>query len=215
MRLRLFRDWPGWRQVGLAAGLGLVIGAGQVPISLRLSAIVALAALLALLSRARTPGQGAWLALFAGAVHFGLALNWIVQPFFVDPWTYGWMAPFAVVFLSFGLALFWALAAAVALRARWRIPALVVALALADLARGHVLTGFPWALFGHIPLGAPVEHLAALIGGYGLGALVLAAAGLAAAAPRAGSAARHWRAGAAFTGAHAPDAIPPPRRRPR
>lgn len=97
------------------------------------------------------------------------------------------MAPFALVLMAFGMALFWAGAAALALRARWPLMALAVALPLADLLRGHLFTGFPWALFGHIPLGSPLEQLAALVGGYGMGALVVAAAALPLAAPRVGT----------------------------
>jgi apolipoprotein N-acyltransferase len=66
--------------------------------------------------------------------------------------------------------------------------ALVAAFALADLLRGHVFTGFPWALFGHLALDTPVEQLGALVGGYGLGAFVLALAALPLAWPRAGTA---------------------------
>ncbi len=162
---------------------------GQVPFGLWPVALGALAALLHLLRSAGGAGTAAWLALFAGAGHFALALSWIVQPFFVDPWRHGWMAPFALVFMAFGLALFWAGAAGLALRSRWPLLALPAGLALADVLRGHVFTGFPWALFGHIPLDTPYEQLGALVGGYGLGALVLAAAALPLAAPRAGTAA--------------------------
>src|SRR5690606_22132347 len=58
----------------------------------------------------------------------------------------------------------------------------------ADLLRGHVFTGFPWALFGHVPLDTPAEQLAALVGGYGMGALLLALAALPLCWPRAGTA---------------------------
>ena len=54
--------------------------------------------------------------------------------------------------MSFGLALFWALAAlshAAAMRPN-RALAFALTLAVAELARGYVLTGFPWAMIGHI-----------------------------------------------------------------
>lgn len=192
MRLRRWL-WPGQGKAALAFALGVAIALGQVPFGLQIVALPALCGLLALLSRATTAARGFAVALFAGAGHFALALNWIVQPFFVDPWTYGWMAPFAVLLLSFGLALFWGLAAAgaatLAAPGRWRLLALVTGLALADLARGHVFTGFPWALFGHIPLDTPAEQLGALVGGYGMGAILLALAALPLAWPRAGTAA--------------------------
>ncbi|MBL9055757.1 MAG: apolipoprotein N-acyltransferase, partial [Rhodobacteraceae bacterium] len=57
---------------------------------------------------------------------------------------------------------------------------LVAALTLAEMLRGHVLTGFPWALPGHVWFHTPVLQGAALFGGYGLTLLtLLAAAGLA------------------------------------
>ena len=180
--------WPGWRTAGLAALLGLVIALGQVPFALPWLAFPALIVLMAVLNRAGTAAATFWLGLFAGAGHFLLALSWIVQPFFVDPWRHGWMAPFALVGMAFGMGLFWAGAAALARRARWPLLALPCALALADLLRGHVFTGFPWALYGHILLDTPLEQTAALIGGYGMGALVLAAAAALLAAPRAGAA---------------------------
>ncbi|MBP9181886.1 MAG: apolipoprotein N-acyltransferase [Fuscovulum sp.] len=179
--------WPGRSRLALAGLLGLGVGLGQAPFGLWPLALLALAGLLQLIRRAGSVAAGAWVALFAGAAQFALVLSWIVQPFFVDPWRHGWMAPFALVLMAFGMALFWAGAAALALRARWPLMALAVALPLADLLRGHLFTGFPWALFGHIPLGSPLEQLAALVGGYGVGALVVAAAALPLAAPRVGT----------------------------
>jgi apolipoprotein N-acyltransferase len=41
-------------------------------------------------------------------------------------------------------------------------------LTLAELARGYVLTGFPWAQIGHVWIGTPVAQLAALLGPTGL-----------------------------------------------
>ncbi len=125
----------------------------------------------------------AWLALFGGAGYFGLALAWIVEPFLVEPETYGWMGPFAVVLMAFGLSLFWAAAALIAGRFDgWRRPAmLVIALTVAEFARGHVLTGFPWAAPGQVWIDTPVAQLAALAGPTGLTLLTLAAAALPAA----------------------------------
>jgi apolipoprotein N-acyltransferase len=172
------RGWPGRGLAGLCFVIGVVVGMGQPPLPLQPLALLALAWLLHLLCKAPGPAAAFWMALAAGAGNFALSLNWIVNPFFVDPLTHGWMAPFALALMSLGLALFWAVAAALAAKARWRLPALVLALAAADLLRGHVFTGFPWSLFGHIPLGTPAEQLGALVGGYGMGLLVLALAAL-------------------------------------
>ncbi|NJM83294.1 MAG: apolipoprotein N-acyltransferase, partial [Tabrizicola sp.] len=70
----------------------------------------------------------------------------------------------AVVLLSFGLALFWGGAAAVAAGAGRPAFGLAVTLSLAELARGHLLTGFPWAMIGHVWIGTPVDQLASIGG---------------------------------------------------
>lgn len=113
-----------------------------------------------------------------GAGYFGITLNWIVSPFFIDPWVYGWMAPFAAVLMAFGLGLFWAAAAALATRFPNQLLGLVALLSAAELLRGHVLTGFPWAQLGHLWLGSWAEQSAALIGATGVTVVTLLAASL-------------------------------------
>ncbi|MEO6299373.1 MAG: apolipoprotein N-acyltransferase, partial [Paracoccaceae bacterium] len=115
-----------------------------------------------------------------GAGYFALALNWIVEPFMVDAPTYGWMAPFALVGLSFGMALFWAAACGIGMLARRPLVGLVTVLAAAELLRGYVLTGFPWAMIGHIWIDTPPMQLAAVVGPSGLTLVTLAICGLAA-----------------------------------
>jgi apolipoprotein N-acyltransferase len=137
--------WPGWAQAGLVFGLGAVVASGQVPLGFWWLALAGLAALTAVIARARDTAAAFWLGLLAGGGHFALALSWLVQPFLIDAETHAWMAPFAVLFMSFGLALFWAAAAAVSSRMTgWRRPlALALALTLAELGRAHLFTGFP------------------------------------------------------------------------
>lgn len=143
-------------------------------------AVPALVGLILLVARAETGRVAAWVGLFGGAGYFALALNWIIEPFLVDAARYGWMAPFAVVLLAFGLALFWAAAAAISYRAPQRALGFAVALAAVELARGYVLTGFPWALIGHIWVDTPLAQVGALIGPSGLTLMTTLAAGLAA-----------------------------------
>ena len=171
--------FPGWRQVGVAFGLGAIMATGQAPFGLWWLALPALALLLRHLSL-QPPAGAAWMGWFAGAGYFAVALNWIVSPFLVDIARHGWMAPFALTFMACGLALFWAAACGVALHSRAPLVALVAALATAELARGYVLTGFPWALIGHVWIDTPPAQIAALIGPSGLTLLTLAAAALAA-----------------------------------
>lgn len=176
--------WPGLRAVASAAALGALAAAGQAPLGWWWVTLAALAGLTALVARAPGPATAAWLGLATGAAHFAAAMTWIVEPFLVDPARHAWMIPFAVVLLNLGLGLFWGAAAALSALSRHRLAAFAVALAAAELARGHVLTGFPWALVGHVWVDTPVAQAVALAGPYGLTlATLLVAAGIAALRP--------------------------------
>ncbi len=192
---------PGWRRLGVAAALGALVAAGQAPLGAWWLALPALAGLVALTARAPGPGAAAWLGWLGGAGHFLAALSWLVEPFLVDPWRHVWLAPFAVFGMAFGLALFWAGAAALGhwfgRGAALRAFALALALTAAEMARGYVLTGFPWAMIGHVWIGTPVMQGAVLAGAGGLTLLTLLLAALPAAAAR-----RAWAAlGAGGAGA--------------
>ncbi|MBC7675650.1 MAG: apolipoprotein N-acyltransferase, partial [Rhodoferax sp.] len=165
--------WPGWADAGLAFGLGAVMASGQAPLGFWWFTLLGLAALMHMVTRG---GSCGWLGLFGGAGYFALALSWIVQPFLIDVARYGWMAPFAIVLVSFGFALFWGFAGLIAglMPGRGqRAMAFAVALAAMELARGYVLTGFPWALIGHVWIETPLAQVAALIGPSGLTLLTL------------------------------------------
>jgi apolipoprotein N-acyltransferase len=168
----------GRRRLVLAALLGVVAALGQAPWHLWWLTLLAMAGLVWLVSRAETPATGFRIGLAAGTGHFALALSWIVEPFLIDVARHGWMAPFAVVLLSAGLALFWAVAAALSARVPHRALGFAVAFTGLEWLRGVVLTGFPWAMVGHVWIGTPVDQLAALIGPSGLTLLTLLAAAL-------------------------------------
>ena len=138
-----------------------------------LAGLIALAALWQAAPDPRAAGRAAF--LFA-AGYFGVALHWIVEPFFVEPDLYGWMAPFALFFMATGLALFWALAGWAAARARLGLAGLAALLALAELARAHLFSGFPWAMPAHAWIGTPAMQWAAWIGPHGLNLATLALA---------------------------------------
>lgn len=175
------KGWPGLRQVGFAFAAGATMALGQAPLDAWYLTLPALAGLLALVARQPGVRTAAFVGWFGGAGYFAVALNWIVEPFFVDFAKDGWMAPFAPVLMAFGLGLFWAAAGAVAGWSRRPVAGMVVGLGLAELARGYVLTGFPWALIGHVWIDTPVAQLAALVGPSGLTLLTLGlSAGLAA-----------------------------------
>ena len=108
-----------------------------------------------------------------GFGYFVAGLYWIGYAFLVDAPTFGWLLPFAVIGLPAVLAVYTALAVALA-RMLWtrgalRILALGVMLTASEWLRGHVLTGFPWNAFGYA-LTSPLElaQSASVIGLWGL-----------------------------------------------
>ena len=102
--------WPSRRRVGHAFGLGMLAALGQDPLSAWYIALPAFVCLVFVVASTPTARQSAALTWTAGTGYFALALSWIIEPFLIDPEHYAWMAPFALVFLSAGLALFWGLA---------------------------------------------------------------------------------------------------------
>ncbi len=177
------------RRFFIAAGCGALAAGGHAPLSLPILTVLALAAAIRAMPAAGARGlrPAAWFGWALGTGYFAIALHWIVEPFLVDIARHGWMAPFALVLLAGGLALFWAAAAAAAV---WlagpgagpgrRGLALVLTLTVAEGLRGWVFTGFPWALLGTVWVETPLRMLAAWIGPHGLGAATLGlAAGLA------------------------------------
>ncbi|TNF21689.1 MAG: apolipoprotein N-acyltransferase [Rhodobacteraceae bacterium] len=161
-----------------AALLGALLASGQAPLGWAWLAFPALIGLMALGATARGTRHAAWLGWLAGTGYFAAALNWIVEPFLIEPELYGWLAPFGLIGLAGGLALFWALAFWAARRLGGGALRLALALSLAELARGYLLTGFPWALLGYIWTETVLAQLAAWIGPYGLTALTLGMAAL-------------------------------------
>jgi apolipoprotein N-acyltransferase len=170
----------GWRARAAAFGAGLLAATGHAPLGAWWLALPGFVLVTALVAAAPRPRDAAFRALWAGAAYFGLALSWIVEPFLVDAPRHGWMAPFALLLMAFGLALFWAGAGALAHRGR--PPALMFAVALSgtEYLRGHILTGFPWAIPGQIWIDTPVAMGAAVMGADGLTLLTLLIAGFAA-----------------------------------
>ncbi len=149
---------------------------GQAPWGLWPLTVLALAAVIWLVARAEGARAAFWIGLAAGTGHFAVALSWIIEPFLIDAARDGWMSPFAVVLLSGGLGLFWGGAAAVSVLAPQRVAGFVVAFLAFEWLRGVILTGFPWALLGHVWIGMPVDQLASVAGPSGLSLVLLVVA---------------------------------------
>ena len=150
--------------------LGALAGLGQAPWGLWPLTILAMAVwVLRLAPTARMALRQGWLF---GVGYFATTLHWIVSPFLVDTAVTGWMAPFALILMAGGAAVFWAVAAYCARRLHATSVMLpVLMIAAAEAARSYVFTGFPWGLTGHIWIDTPLAQLAALVGPIGLSIL--------------------------------------------
>jgi len=126
----------------------------------------------------RAAGQIGWAFGFG---YFAIGLHWIAFAFLVDIRAHLWLLPFAAVLLPSGLAFFFAVPAALA-RSAWpsdwrRVATLAASLAAFEWLRGHVLTGFPWNLFGYAWSGSDwMIQAASLFGIYALSLITIAAA---------------------------------------
>ena len=163
----------------VSLALGALAAAGQAPLGYWPVTLAALAVLAEIMVRRAGAGQMIWTGWAAGTGYFAAALFWIYEPFQVEADIYGWMAPFAVVLMAVGMALFWALAggiAALGCGRGARALGFAIGLTATDLLRGYIFTGFPWALAGHVWIDTPVAQIAAFTGPMGLSALTLLAA---------------------------------------
>lgn len=167
----IIAEATGWRRVLICLIAGLCLSLGQAPLSLPWGIFPGLG-LAALLIRDAGRGRAAFTLWLIGTTYFATSLTWIVEPFLVDIERHGWLAPFGLIFMAGGLALFWAVAGGLAALARGlaaRPILLAAALTLAEFARANVLTGFPWGLLAYHWIDTPVALSLAITGPHGLG----------------------------------------------
>ncbi|PZO64204.1 MAG: apolipoprotein N-acyltransferase [Paracoccus denitrificans] len=162
---------------------GIVAALGQAPLDLWPLTVIAMAVLVWRLSILPIGATriAFWRLLAAGTGYFAIGMLWIVDPFYVEPDLYAWMAPFALILTALGGGLFWAIPGWIG----WRIAAptrtnravaVGAALVLSDWLRGWIFTGLPWALLGHVWIPTPAGQIAAWGGSILLSALTMAAA---------------------------------------
>lgn len=174
----------GWRGRGLDALFGLISVLGHAPYHIWPLTILGFAWLIARIAAAARAGSGGFSRGFWFAFPYFLGgTYWIGSAFIARGPEFIPAMPPMIIGLALILALFWALAgwAVVKFGQRAGYPALLTAcmIILAEFARGHVLSGFPWALPGYIfPAGGAVSQNARWIGIYGLSFLVLAASSI-------------------------------------
>ncbi|MBV6656461.1 MAG: apolipoprotein N-acyltransferase [Devosiaceae bacterium] len=160
----------GWRRAAVAALAGAFATLSLPPAFLLPVLFISLPILALLLDGADAdPSEGRKLrrllgrpGFFATGWWFGFgwffaSLTWVAEALLVDAGAHAWLIPFALVAIPAGLALFPALAAAVAglfwTAGPWRLVVLAASLAGFEAVRGVVLTGFPWNGF-HLGLAA-------------------------------------------------------------
>ncbi|MEL6124801.1 MAG: apolipoprotein N-acyltransferase [Pseudomonadota bacterium] len=156
---------------------GILLTGAQAPVSLWPALLIGTGLLYWLLTLAQTARRAAWIGWWAGTGYFASGLFWIAEAFFVDIARHGWMAPFAILFLSTGLALFWGLGGWLFARARpagWGAPLMFAgAWTFVELLRTYVLTGFPWNLLAYGWLETAVAQVSGMIGPHALGFVTL------------------------------------------
>jgi len=155
---------------------GAIAAGGQAPFGVAALMLLGLVAGFDLMRRTTSAREAAQLGFCLGFAYFAVSLHWIVSPFLVDAARHGWMAPFAVVLMAAGGALFWCVAFYAARRVSSQLWVLVPCWAGVELLRAYIFTGFPWAS----PAQAMVDVIAgqslAWVGPHGLNLALMAAA---------------------------------------
>ncbi|SPH20493.1 Apolipoprotein N-acyltransferase [Ascidiaceihabitans donghaensis] len=158
---------PRTLQMCVALLCGAIGGLAQEPYSIPGTLLVCLCAGFFLHAGTKNHWHAARTGWLFGTGYFLLCLTWITEPFMVDAARHGWMAPFALVLLSAGLALFWAAAFGVA-RAFGSSWALVLTWPLAEISRAYIFTGFPWAMPPQATVDVVAGQALAWVGPHGL-----------------------------------------------
>lgn len=190
---------PPATRLPLAADLVLVVAAGVLQVAAYSPLLLGVGSLWWLpmlaagwlcwrVAAAPGPGRAFLLGWFYGTAWLVAGTGWL----YISMHRYGglpsWLAGLAVLALSAFLSLY--LAVAMNLYARWRSgraladgPLFGALWLAAELARGILFTGFPWAGSGYAQVDGPLAVLAPWLGVYGIGALSAALAAAIVAAP--------------------------------
>jgi apolipoprotein N-acyltransferase len=182
--MEMLAGLAGWRRVAVAMLLGVVAALSLPPLDLWPLLFVATPCITILLQKIATRDLRSSFVLgwSFGFGYFLFAFHWIGFAFLVDSKDYLWMMPFAVGGLSAAMAIYWGLAfVCINLSGCKRLPLVMMfaaAIGVAELLRGALFTGFPWAAPGLASDGmGPVAQTASIWGMTGLTVLVLLWAG--------------------------------------
>jgi apolipoprotein N-acyltransferase len=171
-----FTRLTGPRRYGAAWLLGIMAGLAFPPFNAIPLAFIAFPALIVLLRAVAGKRQAFALGWCFAFGLLTLNMYWIAGALFVDITKFWWVLPFALLGLPALFALYYGLAALLAARYGLQRSSGLIVFALlwfaADYARGHLFTGFPWALTGYVWGDIlPVMQITSLIGIYGLSLL--------------------------------------------
>ncbi len=169
----------GWWKRALAALLSGIVGSMALPPVGFFPGLLALSAPLFWMALSRHRLEGFVLGYATGFGWFVVSMVWISQAFVTAGGGNVFLIPFAALGLPLLLGLFWAvafmIAAAFIQNPVARLLLAVITLALAEYARGIVLTGFPWNAPGMVFANADITlGAAAWLGLWGLCLMALA-----------------------------------------
>jgi apolipoprotein N-acyltransferase len=176
------RGLSGWRRLGVAFAAGALSALAFAPLEIFPLLLLGYAVLALLLDgadtrphRLRAAASAGW---WFGFGQYLVGWHWIAYPFLVDPGNHLWQLPFAVTALPAGMAIYPALACALALffwqDGPGRFFVLAVFLAAGEWLRGHLFSGFPWNLPAYgWGASSPLLQAASLMGAYGLSFLTI------------------------------------------
>ena len=171
----------GWRGWILAAIAGALSGLAMAPTYAVPVLLITVPCLVLLMDAASGWRRAFALGWWFGFGYLVVGLYWLRNAFLVDADKFAWAIPFGTLALPAGLAIYAGLAMVLAHKL-WRPgPGRILTFAgcwtLGELARGYVLTGFPWNLIGDAWSFSPaMAQGAALIGSYGLSLITMAIA---------------------------------------
>ncbi len=179
--IHCLRQAAGWKRFGLAFFFGSALALAMPPFNLFPLLMICLPALIFLLQGTTTKTHAFFTGWSFAFGFFVFGLYWIAASMFVDIRRFWWAVPFAVAGLPALFAVYYGLAAVFASRIGLfglrGAAAFATLWFLADYARGHLFTGFPWNLPGYAFSGfLPILQITSIIGIYGLSFLTVLAA---------------------------------------
>jgi apolipoprotein N-acyltransferase len=163
----------GWKRLFAAFVFGSVMALTMPPFNFFPLLWICLPALILLLQGAQNNKQAFVVGWSFAFGFFVFGLYWIASAMFVDIEHYWWAVPLSVAGLPAFFALYYGFASIFA--RKFGLSGLAGAVVfglfwfLADYARGHLFTGFPWILLGYAWSGVlPVLQITSIVGIYGL-----------------------------------------------